>query len=140
MYVLSRARVLLLDFVRQLAARQRSAVGAAAAASAANDARQAALAAREEEEVQGRLEALLGASFAYLGMPELKQVRSSCLWGQAAEAFDRTVLAHATRGLMAGPSALRCVTSPAGLDRLMLATGCLRPTPSLEGWTWQAQQ
>ncbi|KIZ03672.1 hypothetical protein MNEG_4291 [Monoraphidium neglectum] len=58
----------------QLAARQRSAVGAAAAASAANDARQAALAAREEEEVQGRLEALLGASFAYLGMPELKQI------------------------------------------------------------------
>lgn len=74
MYVLSRARTLLVDFVRQLAARQHSAMGAAAVAGAANDARQAAQAAREEEEVQGRLEALLGASFPYLGMPELKQV------------------------------------------------------------------
>ena len=74
MYVLTRARGLLLDFVRQLASRQRAAAAAAAAAAAGNDARGAAQAARDEEEVQGRLEALLTASFAYLSIPELKQV------------------------------------------------------------------
>ena len=73
-HVLERARALLLDRVRALAARQAAAARAGAAAAAAGDARGAAAAARDEEHAQSRLEALLAAAFPYLGLPELRAV------------------------------------------------------------------